>query len=179
MQFDGSNMSFVGPGGGSIALFSGIDQLRTTGALAINEAAAPDGNVAGIGQWWVRSAAPCRPMFTDDTDVDQEMDPSRSDLNTQNGNYTLLMTDKGKTIYKASGGAGETITIPANASVPFQIGTWVAFDNDGGGALTIAITSDTLTGTDAFTGSRTLGTNARALIQKIGATEWRYQATDI
>jgi hypothetical protein len=68
MQFDGSNMSFVGPGGGSIAIFSGIDQLRTTGALGINEASAPDGNVAGIGQVWVENTVPNRLMFTDDTD---------------------------------------------------------------------------------------------------------------
>jgi hypothetical protein len=118
-------------------------------------------------------------MYTDDTDVDQEMDPSRSDLNTQNGNYTFLMTDKGKTIYKASGGAGETYTIPASGAVAYQIGTWIAIDNDGGGNLSIAITTDTLVGTDGATGTRTLGDNHRALIQKIGATRWRYQATDL
>lgn len=178
IDWNGTNFTTAGPAA-SVWLVTGFDQLRIDMTLGMNEQAAPDGNVAGVGQWWVRSAAPARPMFTDDTDIDQEMDPSRSDLNTQNGNYTLLITDKGQTIYKASGGAGETITIPSNASVGYQIGTWVAFDNDGGGDLTIAITSDVLVGTDGVTGSRTLGDNHRALIQKIGATRWRYQASDL
>jgi hypothetical protein len=159
--------------GGTSTFFVQADSIRQS------ESASPAPNIAGRGQWWTRSAAPCRPMYTDDTDVDQEMDPSRSDLNTQNGNYTFLMTDKGKTIYKASGGAGETYTIPASGAVAYQIGTWIAIDNDGGGNLSIAITTDTLVGTDGATGTRTLGDNHRALIQKIGATRWRYQATDL
>jgi hypothetical protein len=63
--------------------------------------------------------------------------------------------------------------------VPYKIGTWVAFDNDGGGDLTIAITTDVLVGTDGVTGSRTLGDNQRAMAQKIDTTRWRYQATDL
>ena len=102
-----------------------------------------------------------------------------SEINTQNGDYTLVLTDNGKTIYKASGGAGETITIPANTSVPFPIGTMIGFDNDGGGDLTIAITTDTLVGTDGATGSRTLGDNHRAIIHKLTATRWRYTASDL
>lgn len=174
---NGTNAEMVGLANG-VLLISGFDQVRVP-VLGQNQSAAPDGNVADVGQWWTRSAAPCRPMYTDDTDVDQEMDPSRSDLNEQNGNYTFLITDKGKTIYKASGGAGETYTIPASGAVAYQIGTWIAIDNDGGGDLTIAITTDTLVGTDGATGSRTLGDNHRALVQKIGATRWRYQASDL
>ncbi len=93
--------------------------------------------------------------------------------NVQNGNYTLVLTDAPKHIYKASGGAGETWTIPANASVAFPIGTAIALVNQGGGALTIAITTDTLTleyvGT---TGSRTLADNGIAIILKVTATDW-------
>ncbi len=91
----------------------------------------------------------------------------------QNGSYTLVLTDSPKHIYKASGGAGETWTIPANASVAFPIGTAIALVNQGGDDLTIAIATDTLTlefvGT---TGSRTLADDSIATILKVTATAW-------
>lgn len=94
-------------------------------------------------------------------------------LNTQNGNYTGVLTDSGKAIYKASGGAGETITIPANASVAYELGTVLTFINNGGGNLTIAITSDTLTWTqDGSTGSRILRNDGMATAIKVATTEW-------
>ncbi len=156
---------------GSIRTESGAAFYLTTQGAAATD-------YAGWGQLWNRFADDLL-MWTDENGTDQVVDPSISELNVQNGNYTLLIGDKGKTIAKQSGGAGETITIPANASVAYEIGTWVAFDNDGGGDLTIAITTDTLEGTDGVTGSRTLGDNERAMIQKITATKWRYQATDL
>jgi len=97
-----------------------------------------------------------------------------SPINTQNGSYTLVITDEGKTIHKASGGAGETITIPANSAVAFLIGTMIAIQNDGGGTLTIAITTDTLTSSaDNTTGSRTLADGGSAVIHKVTATSWK------
>lgn len=68
-DFDGTNFLTVGVAA-SVWLISGFDQVRVAGALGINEAAAPDGDVAGVGQFWVRSDAPNTPMFTDDTGVD-------------------------------------------------------------------------------------------------------------
>jgi hypothetical protein len=127
------------------------------------------------GDWWQTTLG----AFSRINGRTQLMDPSRSELNVQDGNYTLLLSDQGKTIAKRAGGAGETYTIPANASVAYEIGAWVAFDNDGGGDLTIAITTDVLVGTDGVTGSRTLGDNQRAMAQKINTTRWRYQATDL
>ncbi len=93
--------------------------------------------------------------------------------NTQNGNYTLVLGDSGKLINKTSGGAGETITIPANASVAFDIGTVITIANRGGGTLTIAITSDTLelAGTSS-TGSRTLADKGIATAIKVASTVW-------
>ncbi len=93
--------------------------------------------------------------------------------NVQNGNYTLVLGDAPKHIYKASGGAGETITIPANASVAFPIGTAIPIVNHGGGTLSIAITTDTMEleglGT---TGTRTLADFGIAMILKVTATLW-------
>ncbi len=94
-------------------------------------------------------------------------------LNTQNGNYTLVLLDSGKTIFKASGASGETYTIPANASVAFPIGTIIVILNDGGGTLTLAITSDTLRqAVTGSTGSRTLADNAMITIIKARTTTW-------
>lgn len=97
-----------------------------------------------------------------------------STINTQNANYTAVLGDAGKTIRKASGGAGETITIPANSSVAYPVGTFLAFDNEGGGALTIAITTDTLIwADDGTTGSRTLADSGYAVAQKVATTTWK------
>ena len=95
-------------------------------------------------------------------------------VNTQNGNYTLLLTDAGKMIRKSSGGAGETITIPANSATAFPVGTVIEIVNDGGGNLSIAITTDTLeqfvTGN---TGTRTLADNGKAVLEKVTSTLWK------
>ena len=93
--------------------------------------------------------------------------------NIQNASYTLLLTDASKAIYKASGGAGETITIPANASVAFPIGTVIEVINQGGGTLSLAITTDTLTLLGAgSTGTRTISDDGSAVIRKVTATAW-------
>jgi hypothetical protein len=95
-------------------------------------------------------------------------------LKTQNGNYELILGDAGKIIRKASGGAGETITIPANSATAFPIGTVIVIHNDGGGDLSIAITTDTLeqfvTGN---TGTRTLADNGKAVLEKVASTTWK------
>ena len=100
--------------------------------------------------------------------------------NEQNGNYTLVLTDRGHTIYKASGGAGETITIPANGSVAFPVGTQLDIVNNGGGDLTIAITTDVLTwAVDGSAGARTLADNGWAVLKKVAATEWFITGTGL
>jgi hypothetical protein len=98
----------------------------------------------------------------------------------QSGNaaITFALTDSGKTIYHDETIA-RTWTIPANASVAFPIGTVIVLDNTGNaggtpGAITLAITSDTLRRGDgtAGTGSRTIAANSVAAIRKTKATEW-------
>jgi len=65
--------------------------------------------------------------------------------NAQTGSYTLVLADAGKHIYHASGAGVATYTIPANASVAYPIGTAVSIVNMSTNAVTISITSDTLT----------------------------------
>jgi hypothetical protein len=86
--------------------------------------------------------------------------------------YTLVMADAGKHYYHVSG-TPHTLTIPANASVAFPIGTVIVIVNEnGGGNLSIAITSDTLRW-GSSTGSRTLAANGTATLLKVTSTVWR------
>lgn len=95
-------------------------------------------------------------------------------INSQSGNYTAVAADSGKMLLHPSGaGAGDTFTIPANASVAFELGTAITFCNMDSNSLAIASASDTLRreGTGA-TGSRTLAQYATATAVKVGTTEW-------
>lgn len=95
--------------------------------------------------------------------------------NIQSGNYTLVAADAGfDIVHPAGGGAGDTFTIPSNASVPFAVGTIICITNlDVANTLAIAITTDTLriagTGT---TGPRTLGSSGTCFIKKVTSTLW-------
>ena len=94
---------------------------------------------------------------------------------SQSAAYTLVLTDAGKHILHPSADTtARTFTIPANASVAFSIGTAVTFVNqNAGGVITIAITTDTMRLAGAgTTGSRTLAANGVATAIKLTATEW-------
>lgn len=83
-----------------------------------------------------------------------------------------VLADAGKSFDLASAG---TLTIPANASVAFPVGTIIILVGRSGSTNTIAITTDTLylAGT-AFgtTGSRTLASGGMATLIKITSTAW-------
>lgn len=89
--------------------------------------------------------------------------------NSQAGSYQLVMSDRGKFISLPS---GVTLTVPANSSVAFPIGTTIMVLNGGIGTVTIAST-DTLdwipSGT---TGNRSLGKLGLATLYKTAATQW-------
>ena len=107
-------------------------------------------------------------------------DPTVSEINVQNGNYTTDLADAGQTISKESGGAGETFTIDSNANVAYPVGTFIGFNNDGGDDLTIAITSDTLIwADDNTTGSRTIADGGYAVAHKVATTTWKIAGKQI
>jgi len=94
--------------------------------------------------------------------------------NVQSTSYTLVAGDAGKNIYNASG-SGVTYTIPANATVPFAVGTTVNFINMASGATTIAIASDTMvqSGTTATsTSTISLAQYGVATALKVTSTSW-------
>jgi len=166
-------LTLIGTGGTSY--FDVVPRIHLENPLRIAEQASGDFDITAFGQFWVRSDVDNVPMFTSDDGTDQLLDPSASEINEQNGNYTTVLADKGKTIRKASGGAGETFTIAAEASVDYKIGTYLAFDNDGGGTLSIAIDGgDTLIfADDGTTGTRTLQSGGMAIAYKNAAAQWK------
>jgi hypothetical protein len=100
--------------------------------------------------------------------------------NLQNGNYGLLLSDRGKSILH-NNAAGHTYTIPANGSVAFPVGTTIVISNtNAGGTVTIAITTDTLTwAANGSTGSRTLAANGICSIHKQTSTGWLISGTGL
>jgi hypothetical protein len=92
---------------------------------------------------------------------------------------TLSIADAGEHIYVTT--AGQTITIPANSSVAYPIGTTLTFiAGPSATTVSIAITSDTLRlagGTS--TGTRTLAANGMATAVKVAATTWYINGTGL
>ena len=93
--------------------------------------------------------------------------------NAQASNYTLVATDRGRHINCTNSGA-QTVTIPANATVAFTLGTCVTVVNTGTTAAGIGVAGGvTLTqaGTGA-TGARTLAVNGLCSLLKVGTDAW-------
>ena len=169
----------------STAISSLVDSAPTS-LNTLNELAAAlndDENFASTITTSLSSKAPTEsPTFTG-TIIGAPAEPNTNSNTAKNlgyvglpqvilnsGNLTLSKAHAGEHIYVTGG--SQTITIPANSSVPFEIGTTIVIVN---AAVTssIAITADTLilAGTST-TGTRTLSQNGMATIIKITSTSW-------
>lgn len=92
-------------------------------------------------------------------------------LNTQAANYQLVLTDRGKMIDMST---ANSVTIPANSGTAFPLGTTILVSNRSGSAITVNITTDTLTFLPAgTTGARTLANLGVMTLWKLTATSWR------
>jgi hypothetical protein len=86
-------------------------------------------------------------------------------------NYQLALVDRGKSV--VMNGTSLTLTVPANGTVAFPIGTAIVVINIAATSLSVAITTDTMTLVNSTTtGTRTLAQNAMATLVKVGATNW-------
>jgi len=91
--------------------------------------------------------------------------------NSKGASYELVLADRGKQVLMS--GTSLTLTVPANGSVAFPVGTTIMVVNTDSTSLTIAITTDTMTlANSTTTGSRTLARNGMATLTKIGSTNW-------
>jgi hypothetical protein len=104
-------------------------------------------------------------------------------VNSQIANYTAILSDSGKFIFKPSGSAA-TFTIPAVGNVNYDVGTVLTFVNMSSNPLTIAITTDTMHLAGAgTTGPRTLAQYGMATAIKmttgVGTTFWLISGTGL
>jgi len=96
-------------------------------------------------------------------------------VNVQSANYTTVLGDANKCIQNTN-----NVTIAANSSVAYPIGTAITFVNSGGSAISIAINSDTMyLSPGGSTGTRTLATYGIATALKTGSTTWRISGTGL
>lgn len=96
--------------------------------------------------------------------------------------HTTVLHDAGKILFHPSADTtARTWTIDSNANVPYPVGTVLTFINqNAGGVITIAITSDTLRLAGAgTTGSRSLAANGVATAVKVTSTEWIISGTGL
>ena len=113
------------------------------------------------------------PLIPDNatTSVNYAVGYREAPQNSQTANYQLVLADRGKSILM--NGSSLTMTIPANGTVAFPVGTVIIIVNLNATALSIAITTDTLTlANSTTTGTRTLARNGLATCVKIGSTSW-------
>lgn len=102
--------------------------------------------------------------------------------NSKSAAYTTVLSDAQKHIFHPSADtSARTWTIDSNANVPYPIGTCLTFINqNSGGVITIAITSDTMRLAGAgTTGSRSLAANGIATAIKVTSTEWIISGTGL
>ena len=135
-----------------------------TNGLSIPAAAAtyaPINNAALTGTTTIQDAAAA--SFTAGyLDVPQSL---------KTANYQLVLADRGKSV--VMNGSSLTLTVPANGTVAFPIGTAIVVINIAATSLSVAITTDTMTLVNTTTtGTRTLAQNAMATLVKVGATSW-------
>lgn len=102
--------------------------------------------------------------------------------NSKSTAYTTVAADAGKHIlHPTADTTPRTFTIDSNANVAYPVGTAITFVNqDQGGTITIAITSDVMRLAGAgTTGSRTLAANGIATALKLSSTEWIISGTGL
>ena len=86
------------------------------------------------------------------------------------GSYPIVLADAGTSIHST---ATRTVTIPANASIAFPVGSVLTFTAAAGATVTIAITTDTMyLAGSGTTGSRTLAPFGIATAIKLTSTTW-------
>jgi hypothetical protein len=169
---------------GSLTLTYNATSLILPGGVTITTKAGDTFGAISLGAgnwlvlWYVRAAIADTRADLQGTGLNNgEVGFRGIPINSQSGSYSLVASDAGGCIYHPSGAAAATYTIPANSSVAYAVGTTIMIDNDHGasGAVTIAITTDTLelVGSAGSTGTRTLAIGGRATILKVTATKWR------
>lgn len=155
LVYDGTNFVCLNPLSFNLTNGTLSGTLSVTGALTLNGA-----------------------LTTDNSSAD-EVGFKGLPQSTQNA-YTCVLSDAGRCIQATADGT--TITIPANASVAYPVGTVLTVIANTSASISIAINSDGLylAGT-AFgtTGTRTLAAGGIATAYKYASTSWLISGTGL
>lgn len=166
------SITITATGGGGSMVYPGAGIAVSNGSAWTTSLTAPSGAIVGTSDSQTLSNKTLDANCSiSDTGTIAATSPGMRGIaqNAQSGAYALALTDAGKHISITTGG----ITIPANASVAFPVGTAISIFNNSGSTQTVAITSDTLrlAGTTA-TGSRTLSVYGVCTVLKVASTTW-------
>lgn len=153
-----------------------LHDVNITGTIANNEVLAYD----DASSMWINQTASEAGLLTPTSAVPTATNAAAASgfgfiglpqVSTATG-LSLTAAHAGKHIYTTV--TGQTHTIPANASVPLEIGTTIVFINPASVTTNITITSDSLiiAGTGATTIPHTLAPYGMATAVKVGATSW-------
>lgn len=149
-----NTLTFTGTDSSSVAFGAGGTVLYPASAAVTSAVAITGGAIDGVT---IGATTPV---------VAQVQRP----VNTQTGtSYTLLIGDQDKMI-TLNNASAVTLTIPANASVAFPVGTEIDLLQLGAGQVNVVITTDTLQSYTAKT--HLAGQYAGGTLKKIGTTTW-------
>ena len=99
--FSGAKTFSASPILSAVAFDFDGNNLDDGGVVFLIEQAAADGDVAGSGQHWVKTATPNVPMFTDDAGTDFEM-ASKVGTNAATESYSIALGDESTVLAAAS-----------------------------------------------------------------------------
>lgn len=137
---------------------------KTLQALAGKQAVlAPGENIKNINGAPILGAGSIALATPSDTDALLNINPT-----AKASAYTLTLADRGRSIDTSA-----SVTIPANASTPFPLGSTIMVTNVSDSAISIDISADTLrlAGT-AATGARALAAWGVCTLRKVAPTTW-------
>ena len=163
----GNLIALYGPGG-AVALPLPTNPMTTAGDIIIGGTAGVEQRLAIGSAAQVLTVSAGLPAWAAATG-------SPPPVNAQTGTtYTLVLTDApaasaNQGIVTMNNGSANTLTIPANASVAFPIGTVISVIQLGVGQTNIAITTDTLNNPSSVTARARYST---LVLTKVAATVW-------
>lgn len=96
---------------------------------------------------------------------------SVSGVNTQTGDYTLVLGDADYLVEMTKATA-KALTVPPNSSVAFPVGTTIGVTNGGAGTLTITAG----VGVTINASSSTMAQNESGVLVKVGTNTWYFES---